>query len=283
MRRVAVAALVVACAVVATLPADRGGADSGATPGAPAAAIPGVHTTLQRSTLFETHRALLLEVRNSGDHDIRVGGIQLDSALFEAVPPEDRDAVVRPTGRPVAMPLPFGTAVCDDVAEKPPQLVTDIDGEPVRVPVDEVPAGVLAGLHDAECAAAAVRADVELRLGDHWQRIPPRTVEGELEVVQRRPGVTAAVDELLGNVIFTVGGGSGPGAWAEVSDDRPSSGVDVAITAARCDPHALIEYKRTFILTALVTVGGEEPVRVDIAAEGEARRALEDLLAACIG
>jgi hypothetical protein len=56
-----------------------------------------------------------------------------------------------------------------------------------------------------------------------------------------------------------------------------------SIAAARCDPHALIEYKRTLILTARVRVGGDSPTRVDVAADGSARRALEELLTACIG
>jgi hypothetical protein len=67
-----------------------------------------------------------------------------------------------------------------------------------------------------------------------------------------------------------------------VSDDHPSAGGVVVVYAARCDPHALIEYKRTFTLSAWVRVGGDEPVRVDVEAEGDAHRVLEELLAACL-
>jgi hypothetical protein len=71
-----------------------------------------------------------------------------------------------------------------------------------------------------------------------------------------------------------------------VSGAEPSARMPVVVTAGRCDPHAVAEYKRTFVFTAWVRVGGDDgdddPVRVDIAAEGAARRALEDLLTGCL-
>jgi hypothetical protein len=241
----------------------------------------GLTGTLQRSTLFETRRSLLLEVRTDAGDDRLIGAVQLSSPLFEPVEPEARDAVVPASGRPVAVPLPFGTARCDGATEAPAELVTDVDGEEVRVELEEVPAGILAGLHDAECAATAVFEDVDIRLGDHWEQTAPRTVSGDIEVVQRSPGVTATVEEVTGNVIFSAGT-AGDDAALQVSDDVPSASTGVVISAARCDPHALTEYKRTFILTALVRVGDAEPVRVDLAAEGAARRTLEDLLTQCL-
>ncbi|HET6773274.1 MAG TPA: hypothetical protein VFH36_08180 [Acidimicrobiales bacterium] len=241
----------------------------------------GLSGTLQRSTLFETRRSLLLEVRTDAGDDRVIGAVQLGSPLFEPVEPEVRDAVVPASGRPVAVPLPFGTARCDTVAEAPAELVTDVDGEEVRVELEEVPAGLLAALHDAECAAAAVLEDVDIRLGDEWEQTAPRTVSGDIEVVQRNPGVTATVEEVAGNVIFSAGIG-GAGAALQVSDEVPSARAGLVIRAARCDPHALTEYKRTFILTARVRVGEAEPVRVDLAAEGAARRTLEDLLTQCL-
>jgi hypothetical protein len=102
--------------------------------------------------------------------------------------------------------------------------------------------------------------------------------------------VTAAVDQVEGNVIFTVGTATGSGGAEpapepvlEVSDDQTSDRVVVVAEASRCDPHALTEYKRTFIFSAWVGVGDEAPLRMDIEAEGEARGALQDLLSACLG
>ncbi|MGH9288328.1 MAG: hypothetical protein ACRD0V_08585 [Acidimicrobiales bacterium] len=250
-------------------------ADAGETTGREAR----VTATLQRSTLFATHRSLRLTVSNGGDQELEIGAVQLSSPLFEPVPPQTRDVPV-PASERVVIPLPFGTAQCDDVIEEPAELITQLDGDEVHVALDEIPSGVLSELHDAECAATAVLTSVDLHLGDTWERTATRTIEGEVELTQRSSGVTAAVDEVRGNVIFGV---STTGPRVEVTDERPSAAGQIAITAARCDPHALIEYKRTFIFSAYVEVDGGEPTLVDIEAEGGARRALEVLLRSCIG
>jgi hypothetical protein len=238
--------------------------------------------TLQRSTLFETHRSLRLTVTNGGNRDVEIAAVQLDSPLFEPVAPQVRDVPVAASDR-VAIPLPFGMAQCDDVADDPPKLIARLAGDDVQVAIKEVPSGVLSELNTEECAATAVLASVDLQLGDTWQRTEARTIEGEVELAQRSSGVTATLDELRGNVIFAVRAGDGPGSALEVADATRRAAGPVAITAARCDPHALIEYKRTFIFTAYVAVDDGEPTRVDFEAEGGARRALEDLLRSCMG
>ena len=256
-----------------------GEGDGGSGSGEPAAPLT---ATLQRSTLFETHRSLRLTVTNGGNQDVEIAAVQLDSPLFEPVAPQVRDVPV-PASDHVAIPLPFGTAQCDDVAADPPELIARLASDDVRVAIEEIPSGVLSELNTEECAATAVLASVDLHLGDTWQRTEGRTIEGEVELAQRSSGVTATLDELRGNVIFAVSTGGGAGSALEVADATPTAAGPVAITAARCDPHALIEYKRTFIFTAYVVVDDGEPTRVDFEAEGGARRALEELLRSCMG
>jgi hypothetical protein len=251
----------------------------------------GLTATLQRSTLFETRRSLRLTVRSNSGEEREIGAIQLESALFEPVEPEARNARVPPAGRPVVMGLPFGTVRCDghnggggDAAEdNAAVLLADVDGHDVRVPIEQRPNDLLVELHGTECAAAAVLADVDLRLGDTWRPTDPRTLEGELDLSQRRDGAEATVQAVDGNVIFTVSDATASPRALAVSDAHPSASAPIAITASRCDPHALIEYKRTFIFTASIQANGDEPARVDIKAEGAARRALEDLLTSCLG
>jgi hypothetical protein len=208
--------------------------------------------------------------------------------LFEPVAPQRRDPIVRAGGGLVTMPLQFGAARCDAKADGQPELLTDADGHDVVVAIEENPPGLLEDLHARECAVAAVRADVELRFADNWVRTGPMRAEGDLELVQRHPGVAAALDEMQGNVVFNAETGSAADTGdqadplVEVSDDQPSGKVHVAISASRCDPHALIEYKRTFIFVAWIALGDEEPVRVDIEADGEARRVLEGIRLACL-
>jgi hypothetical protein len=238
--------------------------------------------TLQRSTLFETRRSLRLTVTNGGDRDLQIAAVQLSSPLFEPAPPQVRDVTVAASDR-VAIPLPFGTPQCDDVADQPPELVARIAGEEVRVAIEERPDNLLAGLNDIECGASAVLASVDVHLGDTWTPTEVRTIEGEIELAQRDSGVRAVLEEVRSNVIFGVSTADSAGPPLEVSDDAPSAAGPIAITAVRCDPHALIEYKRTFIFSTYVALDGGEPTRVDIEAEGGARRALEELLRSCLG
>jgi len=262
----------------------RSGAGSDAAAGEGGSGEPAapLTATLQRSTLFETHRSLRLTVINGGKQDLEIAAVQLDSPQFELAPPQVRDVPVAASDR-VAIPLPFGRPQCGDVADERPEVIARIAGEDVRMEIEERPDGLLSELRDIECAASAVLASVDLHLGDTWNRTQPRTIEGEIELDQRSSGATAVLEEVRGNVIFTVRSADAGGSAIEVSDDTPSASGPIAITASRCDPHALIEYKRTFIISAYVALNGGERTRVDITAQGGARRALEELLTSCMG
>jgi hypothetical protein len=261
------------------------GALLGACSSGGAATHDDLEATLQRSTLYETQRALNLTIRSPGDREIRVRSIRLDSPRFEAVEAQERNARLREIDPNVSMPLRFGEARCGDGAEGPAELVAEVDGEEVRLPLDEHPSDMLASLQATECEAARVFEAVSLELGDDWRRTEPRVVDGTLTLAQREPGERAVVDEVLGNVIFTITptGGSASRPGLAVSDERPSDRIGVRIRAARCDPHALIEYKRTFTFSVRIRVGDREPALVDVKAEGAAHRTLERLLEACIG
>lgn len=285
----------VACAALAVQAGACGG-DGGAE-GASEGARPGdgggapVVGSIEESTLFATQRAFGLSLEAGGE-GVRVGAIQLRSPLFAEVEPQERDVALEPGGRPVVMPLRYGEAVCDgDVAgDAPTRLATDVDGEDLVVPLGEVPEGLLAGIHADECAAAAVLADVDLRLGDTWVPAGERTLAGTFTATQRSAGAEATLAPLEGNVIFGVttdaaeaADAEGGEPWLVVDDEHPEATGAVTVRAARCDPHALIEYKRTFVFTIRVAVGDAEPALVDVEAEGPAHTALEGLLAACLG
>ena len=280
----AVAVVVLVLAACGGGAGDGGGGDGEAGGGAP------VRASIQESTLFATQRAFGLTLAPATDRDVRVGAIQLSSPLFAEVEPQPRDALVRATDRAVVMPLRYGEAVCDgeddgdgEGGDGGAELVTDVDGEAVRVPLEQSPADLLAGIHAAECASAGVLEDVELRLGDEWVPTAPQAVAGTLEASQRHEGVDATLQPLEGNVIFGVTTDAAEGeAWLAVSDEAPAATGAVEVRAARCDPHALIEYKRTFVFTIRVAVGDAEPVLVDLEAEGAAHAALEALLASCL-
>lgn len=54
--------------------------------------------------------------------------------------------------------------------------------------------------------------------------------------------------------------------------------MPLAVTATRCDPHALTESKTTFVFPAYAAVSGAEPALVQVTATGASRRALQTLL-----
>lgn len=278
VRRGTVGAFVVLCALLAVCPADSG-RSAGATGDGELRAL------LQPSRLFETRGALRVDVRNLGDEDVRVTALRLDSPLYEPQDPQPRDPVLHAGGRDVVVPVQLGEPVCEAEADGPGRLVLTVEGGEVAVPLEERPADLLADRHAAACAVEEVRSQVDLRLGDGWERTADRTVTGEFELAQRAPGVELEVVGLEGNVIFTLtteGAGDRPAPVLAVDDDHPADAVEARITASRCDPHALIEYKRTFTFVALVDAGGEPPLRVDVTAEGDTRRLLEDVLQACL-
>jgi hypothetical protein len=275
MRRATVGGLVLLCALVTVCPADG---DRSAAPG-----DGDLRALLQPSRLFETRGALRVDVSNLGDEDVRITSLRLDSPLYEPQGPQPRDPLLEAGGGTVVMPVLLGEPVCDAEAG-PARLVLGVAGGEVAVPLEERPADLLADRHAAACAVVEVRSQVDLRMGDGWERTADRTVTGEFELAQRAPGVELEVVGLDGNVVFSLAtedAADGSPVLA-VDDDHPTDAVRASITASRCDPHALIEYKRTFTFVALVDTGGETPLRVDVTAEGETRRLLEDVLQACL-
>lgn len=79
-------AVAVGCSADDDTAADRSGADAAAGAGGSDGATPEdaapLTATLQRSTLFETHRSLRLTVTNGGDRDLEIAAVQLSSPLF---------------------------------------------------------------------------------------------------------------------------------------------------------------------------------------------------------
>jgi hypothetical protein len=242
---------------------------------------PALNADLRRSTLFDTRREFGLALATTGEADVRLGTIQLVTPLFETLAPTTRDATLAAGDRARVMPVPYGTARCDGAGDEAPEIAAVVDGEEVRVPVTQHPADLLAELHDRECLSAAVLEDVGLELSGEWTVTDPQTAVGQLTVTQRTSGITAAVDKLLGNVILGVTTGTASPV-VTVDDDQPTASTEVTISAARCDPHALTEYKRTFVFVAEVQVDDDDPVRVDVVAAGDAHAALSELLRSCI-
>ena len=158
-------------------------------------------------------------------------------------------------------------------------LVVVDDGEELHLDATEEYAGAVGRLHDRECAAADVLDRVDIAFGDDWTR-DGIVISGELRLEQRHAGAPVAIDDAVGNVIFTlVLEQDHP--LLRVSDDEPSARVPVRISADRCDPHAVAEFKTPYLFLSWVTVGDGEPVPVPLTLTGGARAALDELIASC--
>lgn len=267
-------------AVLLAVAALAGCGDDAEEAAAPPGPVDGLLAAVGTNRLYAPNRELGLALENVGERAVTVTAVQLVSPLFTTMPVAEQDVLLEPTGRRFVVPLPYGEARCDDSEPAFEVVLALADGRELRLPATEEYEGAVARLHARECAAAEVRETADIRFGDTWRR-DGDSITGELLIDQRVDGATVAVDDAVGNVIFTlVIDATGPPVL-RVDDDQPASSVPVTISADRCDSHAVAEFKRPFVFLSWVAVGDGDPVPVELEAAGSARAALEDLLATC--
>jgi hypothetical protein len=244
--------------------------------------VGGLVATIEVSRLFSLQRALALGLQNVGDEPVVVRYIQLETPLFETEPLTAREVLLQPGRRELVMPVPYGPPVCEGnpSVDSFTAVVVLEDDRQLKMGAPEKGAGGIGRLHGRECAAEGVHETVDLRFGDDWTA-DGRSVTGELVLEQRHPGTTADVDEVAGSVIFGVTVDREP-PILHVRDGEPVDRVPIVVSADRCDPHALIESKKTFVFLSWVSVDGSEPVPVEVIPTGQARAALDQLLASCM-
>jgi hypothetical protein len=242
--------------------------------------VGGVLAEIGTNRLYSVNRAFGLALWNVGDEPVVVEQVQLDSDQFVTVPIVDRDATLQPHGRRFVLPLPYGEVRCDvEPADTFEVVVAVAGGAELRLDATEEYAGAVGRLHARECATADVLERVDITFGDEWAQ-DGITTSGELRMSQRHPGEPVAMDDAVGNVIFTL-------ALEEahpvvgVTDEAPRASVPVTISADRCDPHAVAEFKRPYVFLSWVAVGDGDPVPVELVLTGRARQALVDLIATC--
>ena len=120
---------------------------------------------------------------------------------------------------------------------------------------------------------------VDVTFGDEWTR-DGIVISGELLLEQRHPGEPVAIDDAVGNVIFSLHLDQ-VHPVLRVSDEEPIARLPITISADRCDPHAVAEFKTPYVFRSWIAVGDGDPVAVELTLTGGARTALQDLLASC--
>ena len=232
------------------------------------------------SRLFGTRDQLRLGLTNDGGAPVAVATVQLDSPLFETVAPNLRDTVLAP-GQTVSIPLDHGDVDCTVDVPDGAHVAVVADGVDRRLVATPPSGAALARVHAAACAAVATAAAVGVGFEDVWEPAGPAAAAGHLVLEQRAAGTTAELDDVRGSVVFTLTTGDTTDGPLVVDDDMTTARLPVVVTAARCDAHALIESKKTYVFTALLALDGGEVRPVTFRAEGETRRIFESLIVDC--
>ena len=221
-------------------------------------------------------RMLSVTTTNRGDSPVVVERVQLLARGFVALPSAPVDVLLRP-GERVDVPVGYGEARCGaplpggaDAA----RMVLRRAGEPPQEVVVRLSAegGLLPRLRASECAQAAVRAAVELSLGEPWVRRGDR-LEGSLVLTRRAGDDPVRVLEPGGHIVFTVRGALpavlGPGTQRVE--------VPLSVTPTRCDGHALSQNSRGAIFPFVVAVGDGEAVQAPATAGPPLQAQLQEL------
>lgn len=225
-----------------------------------------------------------VSLRNDGPDPVSVRRVEL------VAPPLDPSAVDRTDGdalgpgRRVDVRVQYGEPDCAGepaaVVDPHVRLVTgDSQDAEITVPVT---GDVLDRLVTRLCGERRVAAVAELAFGDTWTRDGADLV-GTLEL-DRRPGATERPEIVLVDTAPTVIFGlepldAGPPAVATLPSMVQSAAVAVRVGSPRCDPHALLESKKTYVFAAWVSLDGGEPIWLPVEARGSARDAMGALLA----
>lgn len=233
---------------------------------------PPLSVSIERSRLYGVSRQFYLTFRSTGGAEVQVTSAQLRSELFAPTEPSERSLLVASSGDPIAIPIDYGAASCRDSPSSELFVRVDVDGRSSDVSLGKAAPDILRE-QPSECAGNEVRRQVDVRFGSDWKRVGAGRVSGTL-TVDRRPGAEAVLEGVETSVVFT----------AEVLSPLPATDdVDIEVTAARCDAHALTESKKTFTFFLTFTNGGGDPVVVELPVEdGPVHEALDAAIEECV-
>jgi hypothetical protein len=277
-----------AAAALAVLTAAACGGTGAAEPGPSEAgsATPAVLLSAEVVQSRQDQVALVVRVglTNEGADDVSVRQVQLVAPPFSLDPVDRSDRSALAAGRKVDVRVPYGVPDCsaEPTAVEDPHVTLVLD-DPARtevvVPVD---GDVLDGLLRRLCGEQRLAELADVGFGDDWTREGDGVV-GTLEM-RRDAGVTERPELVLVDtaptVIFALVPLQGsPPALATLPADEDVVSVPVRVGSPRCDPHALLESKKTYTFAAWVSVDGGEPLWLPVEAQETSREVMGGLLA----
>lgn len=221
---------------------------------------------------------------NHGDTDLWVADVSVDADGFASRPATSRPALVR-AGTRVDVKAPFGDVDCaasPERVEVTVRVAVGADADPVVAdPLTvSIEPGPFTDIHADRCGAQAVAETVDLAWGQ-VVAVDDLAVESTLEIASL-DGEPASVDATRGSVLFTVTPIDTASPLVTVDATAPAARVPVTIELQRCDPHAVIESKKTYQFAVWVTTGDLVSQHVVVEPGGELRAELEGLLERCL-
>lgn len=238
------------------------------------AAPPGLSASVVQYRRDAQRDVLQVKVTNDGPDPVHVTDVRLDTWTFTAPVQATKDSRIAP-GTSADLTVPLGEADCDG-SEQSDQVTLEVDGATVRLPVGD---DVLVPVRDERCRAVAVAEQVVLAVSPDW--VDAGEVRGEPALrgavtATPQPGSAAASLAVEGaTTLFTVAEPS----RAELPADAVGPvALDVLLTVTRCDPHAVAEDKKGYLLPVRVALDGADEVLVEVAVPVPERGPLQDLV-----
>jgi hypothetical protein len=295
------AATLLGASLVACSAADDGIAETGTPPPAssttatasttsPAPTSPGgpagLGAHVEQGRPYVARDLLELFLRNESDIAVEVVAFRLVDPRFAVLDPTARGVAIPPGLGPRSMPMPYGAPDCSgggppgDAAIE----VTLADGDVVAVPVDPAGQQFLDVFHADKCELQRIGEVVSLRWSAPVTTVDAATIRLALVVERRSGDEPITVEEVGGTVVFAdrlVDAGSVP---VTLGPGTSRVEIQVELSAARCEAHALTESNKTFRFAVWVSLDGQVSHRVEVLPDGEPMAALEQAMrAGCFG
>jgi hypothetical protein len=247
----------------------------------PALELPaGVTVFVEFPRYLQLQRRLEVAVDNASDTEVEVTSLALRSPLFEPVEAEARDTLVE-IGRRRDMQIGLGPAVCPaPTGASIVEIEATLDGV-TQTGVVEVDPAPLDRISAQECGTEFVLDHVDVSFSPEFT-VAEGVVDTTLDLGRRQGDDPITVTAVRGSVLIELAGAEGGTPLANMASDQDAVAIPVRMRIIRCDPHAVIESKKTFQLATWVAIGDREAQHIVISPEGELRAALEELIQECL-
>jgi hypothetical protein len=226
-----------------------------------------LQASIEQSRGAQVRGLVYVAFANPSSEDVAFDEVSLADDRFAPVPRTVRPVEVAAGTARLLVPVPIGAARCTGLLATP-RVVTD--GE--TVPIDDDGRALLDRLAGAACDRAALAEQASITYApDAFGVMSPTAVSVLLRLERQAGDLPVTVDAVGSNVIFTA---SAP-VPATLGPDDDLLDIEVVLDAQRCEPHALAESKKTFILPVWVGLGDGDPQYLELVVTGAAREALE--------